>query len=610
LSLFSARSAHVAAAATVAMLLSAGAIIGCSSGSNTQKTVDLSSGPSASATPEANPTPRVIVVATPAVWPTPWATFEAGATRTPVAISGTRTPTAALTPVATATPAPISQLPNLASGLDDKLVALTQALGSQDADQSLRAQKDLLAEADKVEQALEIDKSAQADLVRQAIQDVRNGANGDLGKLDSARSKLRVASGDTSSIAQSAPGAQGPQAMAASLQTKLKSLNDAKQQNRLADLLRLQQDILSEVDQDQKAIVNQHTNSADSLRGALQDLKDGLGGETSKLDSAAAALTTISSSSPSATTQPGGAGQQLQTAAASLDNKVSLLQQALSGGSRDDLLRAQRELLDEVSRDQSLVNGNGAPAADRLRSALSQAKDGASGDAAKLNGARSDLSGLVGGQQAASGQSQSGQSTAPAQAVDLPSMANDLSRNVDSYKQAVDKGDRASMLRLQQQLTDQVNKADQAVKNGSGQQYEQMRSALGDLTNALQGDLSKLNSANAGLRLVAGGSQPSSSLPATGSQSSSQQASQATQDAARQLNSTMAAVEMAMQSGNADDVARAQKALQEADDAAQKLPPDQASQIRSAIGDAREALSGDKAKLDSARKQIQQLIPR
>ncbi|HEX2924520.1 MAG TPA: hypothetical protein VHS28_10915, partial [Chloroflexota bacterium] len=352
MSLLSVRSAQTAAVATLATLLSAGVVLGCSSGSSSQKTVDLSSGASASATPEADPTPRVIAVATPAVWPTPWATTGPG---------GTRTPTAVRTPTATTTPAPLTQLPELASGLDAKIVALAQALGSQDADQALRAQKDLLAEADKVEKALQVDQSAQADLVRQAIQDVKNGANGDTARLDSARSKLRAASGNTSATAQSSPTGQTTQAMASSLQTKLKAVNDARQQNRLADLLRLQQDLQNEVDQDQKAIANLHTNGADSLRGALQDLKDGLGGETSKLDSASATLATIASAPASSTAQPGGGSQQLQQAATSLDSKLSQLQQALSGGSREDLVRAQKDLLDEVSRDQVLANGNSSP---------------------------------------------------------------------------------------------------------------------------------------------------------------------------------------------------------------------------------------------------------
>ncbi len=601
MSLLSVRSAQIAAAATIATLLSAGIVLGCSSGSSTQKTVDLSSGPAASATPAAAATPRVIAVATPAVWPTPWATIGA---------TGTRTPTPVRTPSATSTPAPIAQLPELANTLDEKIVALGQAMGSQDADQAIRAQKELLDQADKVLLALQIDQSPQADLVRQAIQDAKTGANGDQAKLDSARAKLRAATGSTSSAAQSSPAGQSTQAMAASLQTKLKAVNDARQQNRLTDLLRLQQDLLNEVDQDQKAIANLHTSSADSLRGTLQDLKDGLGGENSKLDSAAAKLATIASTSPASATQPSAGAQQMQQAAASLDAKLAALQQALSGGNRDDLLRAQRDLLDEVSRDQSLANGSNSPPADRFRSALSQAKDGASGDAAKLNGARSDLSGLLGGQQQASGQSQSGQQSGSTQSVDLPSMANDLSRNVDAYKQAIDKGDRATMLRLQQQLTDEVNKANQAVKNGSGQQYEQMRSALGDLNNALQGDLSKLNSANAGLRLVAGGSQPSDTPLSTGSQGNSQQTDQATQEAARQMNSTISDVEKAVQTGNTDDMARAQKELQQAEDNVGKLPPEQASQLRAAIGAAREALSGDSSKLEAAKKQIQQLIPR
>ncbi|MHB0870912.1 MAG: hypothetical protein ACYC5J_15875 [Chloroflexota bacterium] len=481
---------------------------------------------------------------------------------------------------------------------------------------SLRLQKDLLTEVDKVEKTLQIDRSAPADLVRQAIKELRAGAAGDAAKLDSARAKLRVASGQPSPSAESSAGspssdtAATPQAIASSLQSKLRSLNSARQQNSVGDLLRLQQELQAEIAQGEKALANQHSEAADRLRPALQDLKDGVAGDENKLASAADSLQAVASTSATPGAGSAAASRQVQSAATSLDGKLAALRQALSGGSNDDLLRAQRDLLDEVDRADAALKSDGSPGADQLRSALSMAREGASGDPAKLDGARSQLADLTGSQPSTSNQSgQSGRPDQAASSTDIPAMANELSRKVDSYKDAQDRGDRTTLLRLQQELSEQINRSEQAVKNSSGSQAEQMRSALSDLRNALGGDPNKLNSANASLRLVAGGSEPSQQPPASRPESSQQDA-RAVQQAARQLSETMDSVASALQSGDPDAVARAKKELEQAEESVRQLPPSETAPLRAAIGQAREALGGDRSKLDSARDQLKQVIPR
>ncbi len=601
-----ASSRRVAAGTLVATLLVAALASACSSGSPS-KPVDLNSETGATETPEPTPRPLVIAVATPEVWPTPFGTSTGRTTATP-----STTPTLA-TPSVTPTLAPISQLPELARTLDDKIAALAQAMAARDSDHAIRLQQDLLAEADRVEKALQIDRSAPADLVRQAIKDLRVGAAGDAGKLDSARAKLRVASGQPSSGTGSSTTAGGPQAMATSLQNKLKSWNGARQQNSMGDLLRLQQDLLAEISQDEQAIANQHSESADRLRSALGDLKDGLAGDENKLASASSSLQAVAGASATpGSPQASAASQQIQSAATSLDGKLATLRQALSAGSQDDLLRAQRDLLDEIGRNEAALQGNNSQAADQLRSALSAAKDGAAGDPAKLDSARSQLANLMGSQASATGtagQTGQSQSSQSARSVDIPTAANDLSRKVDAYKDALDRGDRTTLMRVQQELTDQMNKTDQAVKNNQGPQAEQLRSALSDLRNALGGDTSKLNSANASLRLVAGSSDSTRPAPGSSTQSS-QQSSRAVQQAARDLSKTLDDVSSALESGNADDVDSVKKELQQAEDSLRQMPASDTAPLRAAIGQAREALGGDKSKLDSARDQLKQVIPR
>ncbi len=577
--------------AAVALLLAASLLFGCSSGARTEQTIDLGSGSETAETPESRPTPRVIAVATPAVWPTPF---------------GTPSLRADSTPQATATVAPIRQLPELASSLDDKIVALAAALGARDTDRALRLQQELLAEADRVEQLLQVDQSAQADLVRQAIREIRSGAAGDPSKLDSARAKLRVASGQPPD--STTASGQSPQALASDIQTRLKSFNDARKEGRVESLLKLQQELMVQISQAEKAIANQHSDSADKLRSALQDIKSGLTGDDAKLKAGTAALLAVGGASASATpgSQEGASSQQIQSAAASLDGKIAALQSALSGGSRDQLLRAQRELLEEVARAEGAIQSGSSEEAKRLREALSAARDGASGDPAKLESARSKLADMLGA--AADSRGEPERPGQPSQRPDAAAIANDLSRQVDSYKEAIERGDRGTMLRLQQQLLEQVNRDEEALKGISGQPAEQLRSALSDLRNALGGDLSKLNSANATLRLVGAGSdsgqqplQPSAPQPQGGEE---------TQKAARALSATLDDAGRALRSGNPEDLARVQKELQQAEDSLQSLPPADATALRSAIGAAREALSGDQTKLEQARNQVNKLIPR
>lgn len=604
-----ARRIATGAALSLLMLLLLIVTAGCSFGSQPkEETLQLDTAasniidPTPSPNPRAAPTPRVIAVATPQVWPTPRATVPTRGTGTPEA-TGTATP--AVTP----TVAPLAELPRLAASLDEKIIALAQATAARDSDLALKLQQELLVEANMVETLLTADRSAQADLVRQAIREIRAGAAGDANKLDSARSKLRIASGQPADSSSQASG-QGPQTLASKLQPKLRAFNEAREEGRVDDLLKLQRELLDEISQTEKTLGNQQSEGAGQLRAALQDIKSGLAGDAARLESGIAALLTIGGASASTTpgAVAGASAQQIRSNASSLDVKISALQEAIANGNRDDLLGAQRQLMEEVARIEGSLQGNDTDEARRLRDALAMARDGASGDMAKLEGASSRLADLTGSEPTPSGQES--RPNQQAQRADPAAIADNLSRKIDSYKDAIDKGDRGAMLRLQQELTDQVNRDEEAVKGISGQEAEQLRSALGDLRNALKGDLNKLNSANATLRLVGGNEGQGNRQQPLPSPETRLQTSPEAQQVARDLSNALNSVDMALDSRDPDDLARAQKELRDAEDALSKLPPGDAAALRSAITTVREALNGDRAKLDAAREQLQKMTPR
>ncbi len=582
----------------VPLLLASTLVSACAFGSPPESPSVLGATPEAPGSPSPEASPEAPLVVTPAVSPTPWATSASRRTATPRP--------ALPTPGPTSTPAPSRQLSELTRSLDEKVAALAEALAARDVDRSLLSQRALLSEADRVETGLETDRSPQADLVRQAIRDLRGGATGDSSKLDSVRAKLRVASGQTGGPEGS--GGQSLQAVAASLQSKLNSFNAARQQNQVDMALKLQGELLQEVSQAQKAVANQHSETADRLRGALEDLKSGLSGEDSKLESAASTLQALGAASSQSGGSSAASSTLLRDATGALEGKVSALQQALSGGSREQLLQAQRDLLEEVARAEAVAKGNNSDLAARLRDAASLARQGASGDQAKLDGARAKLAGAP--STAAGGATQPAQASQSGPPPDLQAEADDLSRKVDSYKAALDKGDRPAMLRLQQELIEQLSRNEQSLPRATGRQAEQMRSALSDLRNALAGDLSKLNAANASLRLVAAGPEPERPSPLPQQPASPPEGNQQTQAAARDLLSTANNVEAALQSGDADVLDRVQKELDQREKAIQKLPPEEAAALSSAVGAIREALGGDRAKLDLARSRLKEAIPR
>lgn len=183
-----------------------------------------------------------------------------------------------------------------------------------------------------------------------------------------------------------------------------------------------------------------------------------------------------------------------------MSQKIEAFREAVKKGDTNEMLRLQRELLEEADKAEASVEEEQSPYADRLRSAIRAIREGASGDMGKLDGASRDLreaSGKQEGEESSPGQGTRTPSVSPSE---IRSMAESLARKVQSFEDALQSRNADNVLRQQKELLDEMRRMEEAVKNDRTGQGEQIRSALESLRNALSGDESKLDEATRALR--------------------------------------------------------------------------------------------------------------
>lgn len=191
---------------------------------------------------------------------------------------------------------------------------------------------------------------------------------------------------------------------------------------------------------------------------------------------------------------------QVLSFASSLAQKIESFREAVRARDTNAMLRQQREMLAEAEKAEAGVKEDRSPSAEHLRSAIRDIRDGAAGDTAKLDGALRELREAVGRQDGAEeGRSRSSGTPTPT-ASELRSMAESLSRRVDSFEDALASRNADSTLRQQKELLEEMNRVEQAVRNDRSKQGEQVRSALEAIRNGLAGDQSKLDEARRALK--------------------------------------------------------------------------------------------------------------
>ena len=500
-------------------------------------------------------------------------------------VAAVPTPRPKPTPVPVPTPVPPSKaLQPTAKNLANKLASFRGAQRAHDIPSMLRLQRELIAAAGSSDDALKDDESPEADSVRQAIADIRAGVAGDNNGMDHAQSELNsVVSGQTGGFIVITSDTPKGDVSSYSLDRLTQDLNNFRQaikDHNSDGVLKLQGQLLKELPAVQQTVQNDDSDQGRAEREALASLQKGLDGDTQQLAAASAALGKL--------TPPTSSPAEIDTSKmiTSLAGKVDAFQVAASTNSRPDLLRLQQDILTELDRDSAALRGQQSEGASKLRAVLDAVRAGVSGDTTRLDGARADLAKL-------SGQDvPTDDSTASKPVADLKQFASDLDGKVTSFQNAFQKGGTGDLLRLQRELTEAANQADAGLKDAQSKPADEARSAVAAIRTAFAGDLTKLDEAHFHLRAITAASE----------QSPSGAPNVDTSEIRNRLHDLQAVVKDKNQPP--DEITKRRDALSSAiaklNDSLQGATAADSDDLRNALNAAREAASGDDAKIATA----------
>jgi hypothetical protein len=306
-------------------------------------------------------------------------------------------------------PGPAQTAPDyagLAASLAAKMDAFETATATASQGDVLRLQQEILAEASQDEAALGSDQSPQAAALRDAIKGARASASGDLTKVDGARADLgRVSGQAAASGASTAKPITDIKGFASDLDKTVGSFQDALQRNDTGSMLRLQKSLADQADQADTSLKGVQSKPAEQVLAAVASIRSAFAGDTSKLADARVQLRTVSGGAPasaSATVKatPGVSGFDAQAIAGGVRDKLTSLSNAAHDPhqSADEVAKRRDALNSEALKAEAALKSVNDPRADRLRSALTTAREAAAGDDAKVQSALSGLQAAVNGQ--------------------------------------------------------------------------------------------------------------------------------------------------------------------------------------------------------------------
>lgn len=343
------------------------------------------------------------------------ATVVAGAFAPPIVLTPTivMTPTVTPTPgtpTATPTPAPSASLLRAAAALQEQVDAFREATAARDKEAVLRTQRELLDALPKAEMAAADDKSKAAEKFRSALRDLRVVLGGDLTKLDSAAKGIAEVTGGstrqqqataTAGTATSGQPIANLGKYAKDLADQVGAFRKAQDQGNIGDLLRLQKSLLDEIDRGDAALKNARSKQGDTVRGALEDLRNALAGDGVKFESAQTKLLQVAEgASGDGVTKTTATTKQvdLQPLANALSNKLNAYQHALENKNQDEIAQTRQALADQVGKVQEAIKDDQSSRTAKLRNVLGVLREAAAGDQAKIDVAKNGLDAVMSGQ--------------------------------------------------------------------------------------------------------------------------------------------------------------------------------------------------------------------
>lgn len=296
----------------------------------------------------------------------------------------------------------------LAASLAAKMDALETATATASQGDLLRLQQEILTEATQDDAALGSDQSPQAAALRDAIKGARASASGDLTKTDTARADLgRVSGQAAASGGSNAKPISDIKGFARDLDTTVSSFQSALQRNDTGSMLRLQKSLADQADEAEAILKGVQSKPAEQVLAAVGSIHAAFAGDTSKLADARVQLRMVSGASAGAVSTSGAVnatptnpGFDPQAIAGGVRDKLTSLSDAARDPhqSADEIAKRREALNAEALQAEAALKGVTDPRADRLRTALTTAREAAAGDDAKIQSALSGIQAAANGQ--------------------------------------------------------------------------------------------------------------------------------------------------------------------------------------------------------------------
>jgi hypothetical protein len=380
------------------------------------------------------------------------------------------------------------------------------------------------------------------------------------------------------------PPSQAVEPAATTLETKLAAFRAALRSQDVGGALKLQRDLMSATSDAESAIKSDKSPQAQSVRGAITQIRSGVGGDNNALDHAESALRQVIG---------GGAGFGVSTSDSSQNPSDDLhtlnvdlhdFQQAIQSKNSGDALRLQGKLLAEVSAaQQSAGSGDSA-----LGDALSTLQKGLNGDQSSLAVASMALDKLDTGNAAASA------------APDYAGLAASLAAKMDAFETATATASQSDLLRLQQEILTEATQDEATLGSDKSPQAAALRDAIKSTRASVSGDLANLDATRANLGKVSGQTPDASGWSAKPITD--------IKGFARDLDNTVGSFQDALQRNDTSSMLRLQKSLadqaDQADATLKNVQSKPAQDVLSAVGAIRAAFAGDTSKLVDARVQL------
>ncbi len=276
------------------------------------------------------------------------------------------------------------------------------------------------------------------------------------------------------------------------------------------------------------------TSYGQDLQSALNAAQAAAAGDFNKLNDAHKELAQIEGSSATPVVMPRPASQSSQ----SLSDVIQSLSQAIdeytranNGGNSDDLLRAQRDLLDAVANAQTTTKNSHSPTAQQIQTALTAIHDGLAGDTGKFADAKNDLTGAlnqptttptatasptasptptvtptasVTASPSPSPTPGPGTVTPSGQHVDLQPLQNAVDSSLQGLQNEQSDQNQANVQRAEANLRLAIQQASDAIADDHSPAADRFRGALNTAQNAANGDFSKIQTARDELKAASG----------------------------------------------------------------------------------------------------------